>query len=207
MKGRNNQSYDREFSGSDLDAIGGVKINITNPILQTVGGRIEIAEKLMAMPREVWPDYVSILEGRPLSDIYKSELSQEDLIHSEDEKMMNGEKVLALSTDDHPKHAQSHAGLLNDPNVRTNGQRNQLILDHILEHVQLSKETDPYLMAMIRTGKMPEGGPPMEGPPPGAGGPPPLGVGHPGGDASQLGAVPAPKTAGTALDMLGRAGH
>ncbi len=196
VKGRNSQSYDRDFEGKDVASIGGVKINITNPILQTVGGRIEIAEKLMGMPREIWPDYVSILEGRPLSDIYKTELSQEDLIHSEDEKLLQGDDVIALSTDDHPKHVQSHAGLLNDPNVRTNGKRNQKVLDHILEHVRLSKDTDPYLTAMIRTGKMPEGGPPAaEGPPQGVG---------PSGGPPPLGAVPTPKTAPTALDMLGR---
>lgn len=196
VKGRNNQTYSRDFSGEDLGAIGGVKINITNPILQTVGGRIEIAEKLMGMPRDLWPDYVSILEGRPLSDIYRTELSQEDLIQSENEKMLNGEAVPALSTDDHAKHIQSHAGNLNDPNVRMNGKLNSIVLDHMLEHVRLSKDTDPYLMAMIRTGKAPEMPPEM--------GPPPSGPPSAGGPPPDLGAVPAPKTAKTAIDLLGR---
>lgn len=197
IKGRNNQSFNRPFDGTDLTSIGAVKINITNPILQTVGGRIEVAEKLLAMPREVWPDYVSILEGRPLSDIYKVELSQEDLIHAENEKLMMGEQVPSLSTDDHPKHVQSHAGILNDPNVRLSGEKNQIVLDHILEHVRLSKETDPYLTAMIRTGKMPDQPPqgaPPQGPPPGMGG----------GPEPQLGGLPTPHTAKPAPDMLGR---
>lgn len=202
VKGRNNQTYSRDFEAKDLKSIGGVKINITNPILQTVAGRIEIAEKLMAMPREVWPEYVSILEGRPLSDIYKTELSQEDLIHSEDEKMLGGEGCPVLSTDDHPKHVQSHAGLLNDPNVRINGQRNQLILEHILEHVRQSKEVDPYLMAMVRTGKAPDVPPDMnEQPPMGA---PPQGGPPPGGGMPQQLGMPEVKTAKTAPDMLGR---
>lgn len=201
VKGRNNQTYSRDFEGKDLEAIGSVKINITNPILQTVGGRIEIAEKLLAMPREVWPDYVSILEGRPLSDIYKTELSQEDLIHAEDEKMMNGEEVVVLSTDDHAKHVQCHAGNLNDPNVRLSGEKIQMVLDHILEHVRQSKEVDPYLMAMVRTGKTPDM-PPDAGMMPPMGGPPQ--GGPPGGEALQMAASPTPEVAEPAPDMLGR---
>jgi hypothetical protein len=48
--------------------------------------------------------------------------------------------------------------LLNDPEVRSKSDYAQLILDHILEHRQLAETTDPVLTAMVRTGKMPEGG-------------------------------------------------
>ena len=71
---------------------------------------------------------------------------------------------------------------LNDPDVRNDNEATERILSHILEHEELAKNTDPFLLAMVRTGKIPEGGPPPEGPM-GPGGPPPqpTGGGAPGG--------------------------
>ena len=124
--------------------------------MQTVAGRLEIAEKLMAIPKELWPDYVSVLEGRPLEDIFKGELSQSDLIFTENEHLMDGKPVIALATDDHGIHIQRHAQLLNDPHVRFKNDKINEILNHIEEHKKLAENTDPFLMAMVRTGKVPE---------------------------------------------------
>lgn len=220
VHGRNNQTYTRDFGGEDLAPIRGVKINIVNPLLQTIAGRVEVAEKLMSMPRDIWPEYVSVLEGRPLSDIYRTELSQEDLIQAENERLLKGEQTPVLVTDDHAKHMRDHAGLLNDPNVRINGQSNDVITEHILEHYQMSLNEDPFFAAMIRTGKRPEGGPqepmipPAPSAPPGGGGmqrmgPGPVPIERPGG-APQRGprtspdGMPTPKVAPPAADLVGR---
>jgi hypothetical protein len=50
--------------------------------------------------------------------------------------------------------------------VRFNSPLVGKIQEHILEHLRLQRETDPMLMAMAATGRVPEM------PPPGAGGPP-----------------------------------
>lgn len=168
MQGKNNQITSRKFKGDDLETISGVKIQIVNPLLQNTAGKLEVTQQLLQMPKDMWPAYVSVLEGRPLSDVYKTELSQADLIHSENEALAQGKDVIALATDDHGAHVREHAGLLNDPNIRLNGQVNQAILNHILEHEQLSRNTDPYLTAMVRTGTVPAGPPGGEAPPPGA---------------------------------------
>lgn len=165
MKGQNNQVTNRQFTGESLECISGVRIQISNPLMRTIAGRLEIAEKLLEMPKEMWPQYVSILEGRPLMDIYKGELSQQDLIMGENEMLSQGQPVPALATDDHPKHMKEHAGLLNDPTIRLNGQFIQGILDHIMEHYQLAMTSDPMLMAMIHTGEMPQAA--LMAPPPG----------------------------------------
>jgi hypothetical protein len=178
LKGRNNQLVSRKFKGEELDCISGVKIQIANPLLQTIAGRLEIGEKLMGMPRELWPQYVSVLEGRPIQEIYKGELSQEDLIFSENELLSQGQAVPALASDDHGLHAKQHADMLNDPAVRMNGSAIEVILTHIEEHMKLAQTTDPYFLAMIRTGKVPEGQPQPPGGPAGPGGPPP-GLGLP----------------------------
>lgn len=203
LLGKNNQITSRKFKGDDLEAISGVKIQLTSPVMQNTAGKLEVTQQMMQMPKEFWPDYASVLEGRPLSDVYKTELSQADLIDSENESLMAGKPVIALATDDHGAHVREHAGLLNDPNVRLNGKVNEAILNHMLEHEQLSKNTDPYLTAMVRTGTVPAGPPPgapapgpqaPAGPTPGA--PPELG-----GDVEGL---PAEPSAEPAADLLQR---
>lgn len=195
MKGRNNQVSYQEFTGDQLQNITGMKILISNPLMQTVSGRLEISKELMSMPKELWPKYVSILEGRPLSEIYKSDLSSEDLIQMEDEALIKGDKVVALATDDHAAHIQSHAGLLNDPSIRMNGRYIQNILDHIEEHKQLAQNTDPFLLGIIRTGKIPDMPPPQNRPP---------AVGAPPAQGGPLG-MPTTQTSEPAQDLLQRA--
>lgn len=156
MLGRNNQISNRTFSKENLMNVTGVKILTANPLMNTISGRLEISEKLLAMPKEMWSKYISILEGRPLQDLTKSDISQEDLIHAENEELIRGTSVPVLATDDHAAHVVEHAGLLNDPAIRMNGEAIQVILNHIEEHKFLAQTTDPFLTAMIRTGKMPE---------------------------------------------------
>lgn len=223
QRGKSGQETSRQFQGQDLQRITSVKMTMMNPLMQTIAGRLEIAEKLMGMPREQWPKYVAILEGEPLRKLYQTELSEEDLLCAEDESLSKGQEVPVLITDDHAAHIRGHASLLNDPMVRTNGQANQVILNHIMQHYELSKSAPPELTAMIRTGKMPEPGmvpPPGPGgpepmlrpdlkgrvmggmpPPPNEGGPeapPPKGI------ASDVAALPTPKVANPGQDLLQR---
>lgn len=198
FSGANNQTFMSKVSGQDLTKISGIKILVTNPLMQTIAGRLEIGEKLLEMPREIWPQYVSILEGRPLQDIYKGDLSEEDLINGENELLSKGQMVPALKLDDHARHIQAHAGMLNDPNVRLNSPYVEAILAHIQQHEFLAQTTDPFLLAMVRTGKMPNMPPPP--PPNGGNGPPSQGV-------PNTVAEPANHTAKPAKDLLNRRGE
>lgn len=195
LQGRNNQVSNEEFTGDQVSNISAVKLSMLNPVMQTVAGRLEIAEKLLQMPRDLWPDYIAVLEGRPLTDLTKNAVSQFDLIEEENKLLMKGAKAFALSTDDHPKHIQEHAALLNDPAVRLNGPTVQVILDHILEHQQLAQSTDPMLMAMVRTGKQPQMMPEQAAP-----GPRPA----PEGNQPQMPGAPAAEASRPAKDMLDR---
>lgn len=183
MVGKNFQAFNREFVGKDLDPIQGMKLTMSNPMLMTIAGRESIADKCLKSGLvKSMQEYFSILEGAPVQQLYQTELSENDLMQSENDALMDGQPVIALSTDDHAAHIRSHCGLLNDPAVRFNNKRVKEILNHVIEHETLAKDTDPFLLAMVRTGKMPDGGPPPpEGAmPPGPGlPPPPGGVGQP----------------------------
>lgn len=195
MSGTNNQVSSKSYTGDQLKSISGIKITMQNPLMQTIAGRLEVGEKLLQMPKDLWGKYVSILEGQPLQKMYQDELSEDDLIEAENEELSKGVQVPSLITDDHPKHIQKHAAALSDPKIRLQGQMIQLFLDHIEVHYQLALEQDPSLTAMIRTGKMPEGGLQPMPPPQGPGGAPV----EPGSATAK---VPALPTANPAKDLI-----
>jgi hypothetical protein len=197
MKGNNNQVIDRSFNGDNLRSISDVNMSMTNPLMLLTSGRLEIAQQLAQIPRDQWPEFVSVLEGESLRDLYKGDLSEMDLIKAENESLQAGKDVPTLMTDDHPKHILYHAGLLNDPEVRLNNPNVKLILAHIEEHKQMAQTGDPFLAAMVRTGKMP-----MMPPGGGAGQPPPSGPPN----SAEMPAQPTGKVAPPANDLLGRGG-
>lgn len=177
MAGRNGNISTKQFTGEDLKNITGVKIQTSNPLMQSIAGRLEIGEKLLSTPRDIWPQYCSILEGRPLDQIYRGDVSEMDLVYMENESLREGQEVYAAITDDHALHIIEHKGLIADPKVRQSGEHLDMILEHILMHEQLAQQLqmqNPMLMAILSTGKMPEGGAiagnptPMQAAPPSA---------------------------------------
>jgi hypothetical protein len=209
MNGKNNQIYAKKYDQTKLGTIVGVKVQVGNPLTQTMSGRLELAEKLTANQLIKSPqDYLLILEGAPTRKLYATELSEDDLMQSENDSLQEGIEVPTLITDDHASHIRHHSKLLNDPMVRKNGKFNGIIMAHIEQHNQFAHTQDPFLAAMVRTGKLPEGGPP---PPPGMGAPGPGGPG-PGGPPPGMhgmppGAQPAPPAdhpANRAHDLLKR---
>lgn len=199
-EGKNGKSNSIQFTGEQLSPIKRVKITLQNPLMQTMAGRTDIAEKLAqsGMIKNI-QQYISVLDGSPLETLYEDELSENDLIAEENEEFLRGQSVQALSTDDHPVHIRKHGSLLNDPKVRNNNSSVSMILEHILKHKELQQNTDPFLMAMLRTGKAPEGGqmPQPQGQPPQKLPPIP-------GEAGMQSAVPTQDLAKPASDLMGK---
>lgn len=197
--GKNYQSYTKQFKGDDLNTFKHVRMTQINPLLQTLSGRMDIAEKLMQNGLVTnMREYIAILDGEPLDRIKDVEQSENDLIAAENEDMLEGKDVLVLATDDHATHIREHHAILNNPAMRREDNPvTALVLEHIMEHYRVLKDTDPGLLALVRTGQMPEGGLPQAGPPPaGAVGPPPTEPNQP--------AIEGAQAAQPAEDMLGR---
>lgn len=205
------QSYSDSFVGQDLDGIKDIEIIELNPIMQTQNGREMIADKLMTtgLITNV-KGYFSVLEGAPPSELYENELSQEDLVKQENEALALGnERVVVINTDDHAYHIMMHSIDLNNPKTRNDPVRSERTLAHIAQHYQEALKIDPFFAAMVRTGKMPEGGPPAPMPPapgtPGGAAEPPMGPGGSGkGPQSGPGGGQPAGPADPAQDMLNR---
>lgn len=171
LVGKNKQSYTKSFTGANLETIENVEIDQVNPLMQTMAGRLDIAEKLAKSGLIKGIDeYCAVLDGQPLSMMTEDDLSESDLMAQENEDMLEGKQVFALATDNHALHIQKHKRLLNDTAVRRTSDRVKLILAHVEKHNQLLKSTDPTLLAAAMTGRAPEGGaPPPQAPPEGGG--------------------------------------
>jgi len=171
ITGKNNQSFSREYTGENLKNIKKFKLERQNPLMNTLSGRINAAESLIKMGAiKSTQEFLSVMEGAPMSRLTDTETSENDLIESENEALLDGKQAPVLITDNHPMHVYKHKTLLNDPYVRMNSGIVQQVLDHIQEHEQLAKTGDPVLMGMANTGQMPQI-PPEQGAPPGPGGP------------------------------------
>ncbi len=161
MTGSNQKTYDAPFTGGDLEPIGRVKMLLQSPVMQTTSGRLDIAEKMVQSGLVKRPqDYISILEGAPMDTLWDTELSENDLINTENEMLLQGEEVPVMMTDDHAGHVREHSKLLNEMEIRLNPEKWQLVLDHIMQHREQASQVDPMLEAMLRTGMMPQ---PQEG--------------------------------------------
>lgn len=196
LTGKNYQTFTRQFTGDQLAPIQSLKLQTANPLMQTAGGRVEIAKDALKTGLvKSMQDYVSILDGEPLSALYDADLSQNDLIASENEQLTAGEQVFTLYIDNHPLHIFKHRCLLNDPNIRKNAPRVKAILAHIEEHEKLAQTVSPVLQAMANTGQMPEG---ASQPPPGPPQAPPL---PEGGGGDEQGGAAAPSAMGESAGL------
>ena len=180
IKGKGGQETHQEFSGTDITNVSAMTLETVNPLMKTFAGRLEIGEKLLTMPQDIWPEYVAILEGRPLSQIYKGDITEGDLITQENESLEKGNPVPVLATDDHPMHIKKHSECLADVGNRQNGETLEAVLDHIMDHYDQLKSADPVLLGIMKTGRIPEGGlPPTQPPQGGAPNQTPMGNGVP----------------------------
>lgn len=152
----------KEFTGDDLAAISRVRMVISNPLAATPGGRREIAESLLKTGMIKKPEqYFTVLETGNLDVIYDDQVDEMMCIESENDMLREGQKPIAVMIDDHAAHIMSHKSVLNDPMVRYQSGMVQSTLDHIEEHVNLARNADPFLTAMLLTGKNPPPPPPQ----------------------------------------------
>lgn len=196
-------SFSDTYTGADLMGVKGIKLVATNPLMQTTAGRSDIAEKMLNSGQLKSPqEYISILDGAPMTRLFGNELSENDLLLYEKEQILRGEKPIMMPTDNHAMHIHEHSAIFNNPAARKDPKICKANSDHILEHLTASQTTDPMLQAMAATGQMPQGGaqpPPPSGPPLGSG-PPEMGAGAP----NDMTAMPEESPAEPAQDLLGR---
>ncbi len=166
IAGQTNEHYiETEFTGDDLSMVNRVIVDVGNAISKTTAGKMQIASELIQYGIVKTPeDYFSILNTGQLNAITDDPQKASNYIAKENESMLRGVKVEALATDSHMTHIKKHKALLDDPIIRSQPGVRELVMEHILEHLDLLRTTDPALLTLL--GEQPLG--PVGGSPPSA---------------------------------------
>jgi hypothetical protein len=130
----------KSFKAEDLNQIQRVAVKVVPAILKTLGGKMEIADKLLERGLiKHAPEYYSVLETGNLSSPFKGAVDELTMINSENERMRRGEPVYVLITDNPYLHIQHHKCEL-DTDARDDPEYTKRQLEHITEHFRVANE-------------------------------------------------------------------
>jgi hypothetical protein len=157
IAGKSKRSMMKQFSNKDLKGIGRMLVNRANPLTKTGAGRMEIANNLLLAPPpqpgsmiKTPEQYLGVLTTGSLEPLYQYDNSQRMLILSENERLMEGQPVQGVLTDDDAIHVLEHDCVLHSPEARENPQVTQATLDHIQWHINNAASKPPQLAAMLK---------------------------------------------------------
>lgn len=171
--GKNNRSYMREFTGSDLDKVNRVVVDVANALSKTIAGKLDMANNMLQMGIIKTPqDYITVMKTGNLDTMLEGETSELMLIKAENEKMAESKPVKATVLDDHVLHIKEHRSVIASPDARENPEVVQSVLGHIQEHISMLQNTDPNLLNILGQPSLAPQGPapgqPQQGQPEGA---------------------------------------
>jgi hypothetical protein len=151
LVGKNQRTFLKEFTGNDVSAINRVVVDLGNPLSRTIAGRVQMAEQMMQMGVVSNPEqYFQVLNTGRLESMYEGKMTELLLIKQENEKMMDGEQVMAIAVDTHALHIDEHKAVLADPDLRKDPMLVQNTLAHIQQHIDLLRTTDPDLLMLLK---------------------------------------------------------
>lgn len=178
--GKNNKPYLKEFTSDEISNISRVIVTLANPMSKSTAGKIQMAEQLLQMGLLTTPEqYFQVLNTGSLDAATEGTTSQLLLIKKENEKMLEGNVPLVSPLDQHQLHIKEHnANVLNDPDLREDPNLVRTVMEHIQQHMDALRNTDPQLLMVIGQQPLPPmpgimNGMPMDGQPQEEGAPPP----------------------------------
>lgn len=178
-----------KYTGQDLSAISSIVYEMVNPISQTQGGRLQMAQDLLSAGILKNPkQYITLATTGSLESLTEDDEADQLLILEENEGLTEGRPAKAVITEMHADHIRSHMSVLSSQNAKQDPTLVTLTLSHIQEHIDLwmqASMTNPGLL--LATNQQPLMGQPGMMMQPGA----------PGGDPGQTvgGGEPPAETA------------
>lgn len=167
ISGLANKAQATEFTNKDVEDINRVTVEDGNPLMQTLAGRIQVAQDLVQAGLATKEEYLNVIETGQLEPVYQYENAQVMRIKEENEQLQAGQSVKAMASDNHPLDIREHLVLLDSPDVRNdpNSPVAAAVTAHVLEHLNMWSSMDPRLGVIIGVPPAPQ--PPQpQGPPP-----------------------------------------
>lgn len=175
IAGADERAYLDQFTGEDLAGVHRVVVKTANPQLRTAAGRLQLLEMLLDMPDSPVKDpaqVVEILASGQFKPAINPVRTSELRARWENEQLLKGPQVTqipgdldpltgmpimkntvpavpVMATDNAKLHIVQHLEVVNSPAAQKNPAVLQAVLAHILEHVDLARNGDPYLAAIL----------------------------------------------------------
>lgn len=149
--GKANRSKLIEFKADDISEINRVIVDVGNPLARTTAGRIQMAEQMLQMKSESFSiqQYMQVINTGKIEVMTDPLVREENLIEQENEMLMDGQGVRVLAIDAHLEHIKQHGSVLADPELRKDEVVTAVVLQHIQDHIDALKNTDPALLQIL----------------------------------------------------------
>lgn len=179
-----------KYTGEDLNSISSIVYEMVNPVSQTIGGRMQLAQDLISNGMITSPrQYLTVVETGNLDALTTPDEDMDLLILEENEWLSEGKPVQALIIENHANHIKGHMSTVSTPEAKQDVNYVNAVLEHIQDHLnqwQQASATNPAILLATGQQPLPQMPPPGMAPPPGA----PQGPG-PGGQPEGPGAPPS----------------
>lgn len=166
IAGKSNRPLMKEFTGDDLSEINRVIVDMGNPLTRTTAGKVNLADAFAERNMIDNPDqYIQVVTTGRLEPVIEGKQAELLLIKSENENLAEGTPQIAIATDQHMQHIMEHKTVLANPEVRQDPKAQNIVkatLDHIQDHIQLLRTTDPQLLQMINQQPLPPPAPAID---------------------------------------------
>ncbi len=156
-----------KYTGEDLNSVSSIVYEMVNPVSQTFGGRLTMAQDLLKAGQIKSPkQYINLVATGQLEVLTQDDEADGMLIMEENEALSDGRPVTAVVTEIHVDHIKSHNSLISQEAKENDPDLVQRVLAHNQHHIDLwvkASQTNPGIL--MATGQQPLMMPP---PPPGA---------------------------------------
>lgn len=173
-----------KYTGKDLNSISSIVYELTNPVSQTIGGRMDMAKDMIqngiiTSPRQ----YLTVVETGSLDALTAPDEDINLLILEENEQLSEGQMVEVIITENHADHIKSHMSVIASPQAKEDPNVVANVLDHIQKHLSVwqdASQNNPAILIATGQQPLPPAPPPpgMMPPPDGPQGPMPGGPGQ-----------------------------
>lgn len=150
IMGKHNRIYQKYFTGDMIDQVERVTVEVTNPIMNTISGKIEFAQMLLKQvdgagkPLIKTPEEIlQVFQTGQVDTMIQSETAMLSAIREENEQFLDSEEVAPpMPEDNHVLHLREHYAIFGTKETRNDPQLRGSVQAHCMEHLRLLME-DP----------------------------------------------------------------
>jgi hypothetical protein len=154
-----------KYTGHDLSSISSIVYEMVNPISQSFGGRLTLAQDLLKAGQIKSPkQYINVVTTGQTDVLTEDDESDQLLILQENEWLTEGKPFEPIITEIHADHIKSHMSVLSSLEAKSDPNLVARSLDHIQKHIDLwmqASQSNPGIL--MATGQQPLMPPPQMG--------------------------------------------